>query len=55
MSGLVWRLIGDVLGASWALLPALWKPLGDVLGAPGGVFEPSCRRLEASWTVSEAS
>ena len=32
MSGLVWRRLHDVLGASWAVLAALWRPLGEVLG-----------------------
>ena len=36
MSELVWRRLGDVLDASWAILSALWRPLGDVSGAPLG-------------------
>ena len=33
MSEFFWRRLGEVLGASWAVLPALWRPLGDVSGA----------------------
>ena len=33
MLELVWRRLGDVLDASWAILSALWRPLGDVSGA----------------------
>ena len=36
MLELVWRRLGDVLDASWAILSALWRPLGDVSGAPLG-------------------
>ena len=39
MSELVWRRLGDVLDASWALLSALWRPFGGVPGALWGISE----------------
>ena len=33
--------LGDVLGASWAILSALWKPLADASGAPVGHLRSS--------------
>ena len=39
MSGLVLRILGEVFGASWAVLAVLWRPLGRTWAVFWGIPE----------------